>query len=145
MRSQLVYVEFGTGADHNGPAWIGRGFFSKTGKTIYFDGNAFHGGKGWTTEVKTGSYYWISGVKKDGTDGHWADNQPRRKKIIIDKEVVAEYLRFRGLSELPKKTFEIVTLNNLPPKDETAKLLNQEYQDKEPWFFQNQWYATKGK
>ncbi len=145
MKSQLVYVELGTGAEHNGPAWIGKAYFSKTGKMIYFDGKAFHRGRGWATEVKTGSYYWISGVKKDGLDRHWADNQPRRQKIKIDKIVIAEYLKFRGLDELPKNTFEIVDLDNVPCKEETTILLNQEYDDKKSHLFQNEWYATKKK
>ena len=145
MKSQLVYVEKGTGAAHNGPAWIGRGFFSKTGKTIYFNGKAFHGGRGWVTEMITGDPYWISGVKKDGTDRHWADNQPSRKKIQIDADVVAEYLKLRGLTELPKSSFEVVSLNNVPPKEETTTLLNQEYENKASWLFQNQWYSEKRK
>ena len=36
-----MYVELKTGYDDNGPAWIRKAFFSKTGKTIYFDGKVF--------------------------------------------------------------------------------------------------------
>lgn len=73
----------------------------------------------------SGDPYWVSGVKKDGKDRHWADNQPRRKKIKIDADVVSEYLEIRGLTELPKSIFEVVTLDNVPVTEEMAKLSNK--------------------
>ena len=54
----------------------------------------------------------------------WAEIQPRREKIKIDKDVVKEYLQLCGIEELPKNVFEIVTLNNTPPKEETTQLEN---------------------
>ena len=68
MRNKLVYVEAGTGAAHNGPAWIGKAYFSKSGKSAYFNGMALSGARGWTTEKFTNKPYWISGVKKNGED-----------------------------------------------------------------------------
>ena len=61
----LLYVELKSGYADNGPAWIGKGFYSKSGKTIYFNGEAFS--KKWGI---IGRYfgeegeYWISGIKK---------------------------------------------------------------------------------
>jgi len=85
MKSKLMYVELKTGYNDNGPAWIGNAFFSKTGKTIYFNGKVFLKGErhssGNHLEYITGDSYWISGIKKDGNDRHWAGNG----KINIDK------------------------------------------------------------
>ena len=110
MKSQLMYVELKSGYCDNGPAWIGKVFFSKSGNTVYFNGMAFHRGRGIATEIQTGEYYWISGVKKNGEDRHWAGNQPSRRKIMIDKEVVAEYISLRGLPDLPH-FFPILSLS----------------------------------
>jgi hypothetical protein len=33
MKPGLMYVELKTGFNDDGPAWIGKAFFSKTGKT----------------------------------------------------------------------------------------------------------------
>lgn len=36
MKSEIVYVELKTGYNDNGPSWIGKATYSKTGRTIYF-------------------------------------------------------------------------------------------------------------
>ena len=41
MRTELKYIELKSGFSDNGTAWIGLVSFSKSGKTIYFDGNKF--------------------------------------------------------------------------------------------------------
>ena len=41
MQQKLIYAELKTGYSDNGPAWIGKAFFSKTGKSIYFNGQVF--------------------------------------------------------------------------------------------------------
>ena len=65
MESQIKYIELKTGFADNGPAWIGKVEFSKSGKTIYFNGPAFKGnGHGVSSDLETGEIYWISGVKK---------------------------------------------------------------------------------
>jgi hypothetical protein len=40
MRPELIYVEFKTGYSDRGPAWIGKGEYSKSGRMIYFNGFA---------------------------------------------------------------------------------------------------------
>ena len=116
-------MELKTGFNDDGPAWIGRAFFSKTGRTIYFNGQAFHsgriGGNHW--EMESGDVYWISGVKKDGSDRHWAGHG----KVKIDKSVVAEYLAIVGKADLPKSKFEFVELNNIPPKESVNERSNR--------------------
>ena len=41
MKSEIKYIELKSGFSDNGPAWIGFTSFSKSGKTIYFDGKSF--------------------------------------------------------------------------------------------------------
>ncbi len=114
-----MYVELKSGFNDDGPAWIGMASFSKTGRTIYFNGQAFQGGRigGNHHDMESGEVYWISGVKKDGMDRHWAGSG----KIKIDKAVISEYLAIIKKETLPKNKFEIVELNNTSPKE----LINQ--------------------
>jgi hypothetical protein len=48
MKPALRYIELKSGYSDNGPAWIGFAEFSKSGQTIYFNGQAFRsiGGSG---------------------------------------------------------------------------------------------------
>ena len=43
MRTEIKYIELKTGYADNGPAWIGKVEFSKSGKTMYFNNHAFKG------------------------------------------------------------------------------------------------------
>ena len=124
MKSQIMYVELKSGHSDDGPAFIGPAFFSKTGRSVYFNGLTFlkesrEGGN--YVELKTGEYYWISGIKKRGTNRHWAGGG----KIKIDRTVVDQYLELTNSSELSKSMFEIVDLNNVPPVDEAKEYSNQ--------------------
>jgi hypothetical protein len=123
MRPRLLYIELKSGYNDNGPAWIGKGYFSKTGQTIYFNGKAFRGGRigGLHSEILTGDSYWISGVKKDTTDRHWAGSG----KITVDKSVLSEYLALISLDELPKSKYQIVELDNSIPKELVNRIENQ--------------------
>lgn len=108
IKPQLFYIELKSGYADNGPAWIGRVEFSKSGKSLYFNGKAFWGkAHGSCMDVETREMYWISGIKKNGADRHWAGSG----KVMIDKEVVEEYMELRGLAELDKRKYEIVTIN----------------------------------
>ncbi|HZV68483.1 MAG TPA: hypothetical protein VFG10_03035 [Saprospiraceae bacterium] len=40
MKFKVMYIELKTGFSDNGPAWIGRIEFSKSGQTIYFNNKA---------------------------------------------------------------------------------------------------------
>jgi hypothetical protein len=107
MESQIKYIELKTGYTDNGPAWIGKVEFSKSGKTIYFNGRAFKGnGHGVSSDLETGEIYWISGVKKNGQDRHWAGNG----KIMIDRTIVADYLKIMDLVRLDPKKYVLVDI-----------------------------------
>lgn len=107
MKSELKYIELKTGYADNGPAWIGKVEFSKSGKTVYFNGHALKGnGHGACTDIETQEIYWISGVKTDGKDRHWSGNG----KIMIDRNCVVEYLSKVDFDKLDPQKYVLVDL-----------------------------------
>ncbi len=123
MKKELIYLEMIQDHTHTGPAWIGYGLFNKTGKTVYFNGKVFRRGNisiGNHFDIELGAEYWISGVKKNTEDRHWAGSG----KIQIDKAVVSDYLAFIGETTLPKNKFILVELINEPNKDLARKIEN---------------------
>lgn len=124
MKSRIVYVELKSDFADRGPAWIGRANFSKSGSTVYFNGNAYRVGQGVSGnyyEIETGDEYWISGVKKNGLDRHWAGGGI----IDVDESVVEEYLNFVGWRELPSRDYRIVELDNTIPKQKVYDMENE--------------------
>src|SRR5690554_3522175 len=108
MRTEVKYLELKSGFSDNGPAWIGMVSFSKSGKTIYFDGKAFQSlnGTGISAnyfDLESGNEYWISGVKKDMSDRHKFGGG----KIFVEKRILSDYLKIIGKSELPKSEYEL--------------------------------------
>lgn len=104
----LKYIELKTGFSDNGPAWIANVSGSRTGKTIYFNGRALQrcGGRGIQgnyVDVETDEEFWVSGVKKNGCDRHWAGVG----KILVEAAAVAEYLSLVGETCLDGKIFEV--------------------------------------
>lgn len=93
MKPRIMYIELkthGDGHDDNGPAWISRVTFSKTGKTIYWRGKKLRRGTGLCgnhVDAETGDSYWVSGPKKNGQDRYpWAG-----ERVRIDPDVREEY------------------------------------------------------
>ncbi len=77
MKESIRYIELKSGFSDNGPAWIAKIKFSKSGQTVYFNGMALKklkrpGIAGNYYDIETGEEYWISGVKINGQDRHWA-------------------------------------------------------------------------
>ncbi len=73
-------------------ARIGKVTFSKTGKTIYYDGKTFESlkGRGFKAnylDIEADKKYWISGCRKDGLDRLYNERVP----IEIDEDVREEY------------------------------------------------------
>ena len=123
MAQKLVYVELKSGYEHNGPAWIGHGVYNRTGNTLYFNGLILHKANlvsGNFYDIETNNEYWVSGVKKDGTDRHQNGNG----KIHIDADAVAEYLTLRNLEELPLKQYITTTLIKEPAKKRHTEMMN---------------------
>ena len=105
----LKYIELKSGHADNGPAWVARVKLSKSGRTVYFDGKALkrtgsRGISGNHRDIETGKEYWVSGVKKKGSDRHWAGSGI----IWIEAGVVAEYLRVIGAAELDTSSFQVI-------------------------------------
>ena len=120
----IRYIELKTGYHDDGPAWIGSVKVSKTGRTVYFNDHAFrrsNGCLGNYADVESGDEYWISGVKKDGTDRHWAG----RGKIRIDRKVIPAYLLETGSVQLDKSRFEVCDMEDAFPVERTNELLNR--------------------
>jgi hypothetical protein len=90
--------------------------FSKTGQTTYFNGRAFKGnGHGSCFDIETKEIYWITGIKKDGQNRHWAG----KGKIMIDKLVVEDYLKIKGWPHLDLNKYELVEI----PKTEKQRFV----------------------
>lgn len=94
LKSRVMYIE---DKSHGlvGPARIGRVFFSKTGKTLYYGGRKFQSLKGFGfkanySDVQSGHQFWITGLKKRGGNRLYGGN----RGVEIDEDVKDEYLQF---------------------------------------------------
>lgn len=128
MKSEIKYIELKTG--HNGPAWIGLVSYSKSGRTIYFNGKAFQriGSDrmiGNYYDIETGEEYWISGAKKNMSDRHRFGSG----KIMLEDRVVMDYLKIIGKETLDKSGFEVVSVDQKIPIERITELENQKYND----------------
>lgn len=126
MQSEIKYIELKSGFSDDGPAWIGLVQYSKSGRTIYFNGKAFQtlGGTGIGAnyfDVESGDNYWISGVKKNQQDRHWAGNG----KIFIEKRILKDYKNLVGVETLDPKKFELVSVIEDAPIERIRKLENE--------------------
>ena len=96
---RIMYIENKSGqpagqSGVRGPARIGRVTFSKTGKSLYYDGKTFrslkgHGFKANYYDVESEEHYWISGPRRDGSDGLYGPSA-----TPIDADTREEYWVF---------------------------------------------------
>ena len=120
----IRYIELKTGYHDDGPAWIGKVKTSKSGRTVYFNNHAFqkyNGIAGNYIDVETGEEYWISGIKKNSLDRHWAG----KGKIIIDQKVAEEYLNLTGAGVLDKQKFTVTPIEDVFPIERVSALMNE--------------------
>ena len=102
MKSRVMYIECKAG-EISGPARIGRVTFSKSGRSLYYQGRRFHtlsgsGFKANYADSATGEQYWISGCKKRGGDRLYSGT------IEIDDDIREEYwTEIRSLPKLKNK------------------------------------------
>lgn len=106
-----MYIEHKTDQSDRGQAWIGKVEFSKTGQMVYFNGKSFKrlktgGISGNHYDLESGDEYWISGVKKNGQDRHWAGGG----RIMIDRNIIEEYLNLVDFDILDENNFELVDI-----------------------------------
>jgi len=121
----IKYIELKTGHHDDGPAWIGNVKESRSGRTVYFNNHAFqkyNGISGNYCDVESGEEYWISGVKKNGSDRHWAG----KGRIIIDRKVLDEYLKITGKTELDERRFLLQDIDDVFPIDRIRETLNKQ-------------------
>ncbi len=113
MKSSIKYIEHKP-AEHTdcGEAWIARVWHSSTGRTLYFNNMALKRGSGADSnhfDLITGESYWVSGVKKRGSNRHWAGGGP----IKIEQSLVEWY------QELVKNKeyCDLIIIPDLPKPD----------------------------
>ena len=80
MNSRIMYIER-KGDGISGPARIGRVTFSKSGRSLYYQGRRFQtlSGSGFKAnyfDCESGEHYWFSGCKKRGGDRLYAGTIP---------------------------------------------------------------------
>lgn len=93
-RSKIMYIE-DKSEGLEGSARIGRVYFSKSGKTLYYRGLKFQSlkGAGFKAnyfDVESGDHYWISGPRKDKDDRLYGGN----RGVKIDNDVYEEYQQY---------------------------------------------------
>ena len=126
MNRELVYVELKSGQSDKGPSWIGFAERSTSGKTVYFNDQAFQSCKGRGVganyfDPESGEEYWISGVKGDLSERHWAGSGA----VMIDRRALAGYLDAVGLDSLPETGYELVELQVGDVKERIEAQQNQ--------------------
>ena len=121
MKTAIKYIEL-KNSHHTDKdeAWIARVWSSSSGKTIYFNNMAIKRGQGSDSNhfnIETGDEYWISGVKKRGTNRHWGGS------IYIEESLVQWYKRHTN----GKSPADIILKPDLPQPDMTRfhKLENE--------------------
>jgi len=85
-----MYVENKDGTIDGADARIGWVTFSNTGSTVYYRGKELveaQGIRGNFLDVATREEYWISGVKKRGSNVHWAE----RATVMVDSDAADAY------------------------------------------------------
>ncbi len=120
----IMYIELKSGYSDDGPAWIGKVKYSKTGQTVYFNNKGFRkyaGISGNYIDIETGEEYWISGVKKNGRDRLSAGSG----RVMIDRKIVDEYLTLTGQKCFDDRRLFIVDIPDVFPIDRINKVVNQ--------------------
>ncbi len=114
MTRSMRYVEKCTGGSHSGEAWIAHVKFSKSKRTVYFDGKALKKfGRGMYYDIESSEEYWVSGVKKRGSNRHWAGSG----RIMIDEGALNEFMELKGITELTDSDYSIVRIRETTEDD----------------------------
>lgn len=95
MKRELMYIENKDGDIDGADARVGWVTFSKSGRTIYYRGRSLQRGnvvRGNHFDVDSGEEYWISGIKKRGSNAHYAESV----LLEIDSDALEEYRRLKA-------------------------------------------------
>ena len=105
MNNRIMYVQLKTGYETDaGPSWISWVRFTKTWRTAYFrgrtlrrvTGTAFANYDANFYDPETGERYWVSGPKRDRTDGRYGHQKP-----VVEDDARAAYDAFLSGAPLP--------------------------------------------
>ena len=94
---RVMYIENKNGHIDGASARIGWVTFSKTGLSVYYRGRTLkrlkgNGISGNHYDEETGDEYWVSGLKKKGSNTHWAESV----NVEIDEDAKEEYIRIKN-------------------------------------------------
>ena len=94
---RVMYVENKDGDIDGVSARIGWVEFSKSGLSVYYRGRKLKRSKGKGVrgnhfDEDTGEEYWVSGIKKKGSNIHWAETSD----VVIDDDAKDEYARIKN-------------------------------------------------
>jgi hypothetical protein len=97
LSRRLMYIENKDGEIDGASARIGWVEFSKTGKTVRYRGRELtsiggRGVRGNFMDAETREEYWVSGVKRRGSNTHWAENV----SVEIDPDALDAYRALRS-------------------------------------------------
>ena len=93
---RVMYIENKDGDINGVDARIGWVAFSKSGRSVYYRGKTLKRSKGGGIsgnhfDEDTGEEYWISGIKKRGSNTHYAESA----SVLIDEDAIEEYKKIR--------------------------------------------------
>jgi hypothetical protein len=96
-KRRLMYIENKDGEIDGAEARIGWVGFSKSGLSILYRGRTLSRAKGRGVrgnyfDAETGDEYWVSGVKKRGSNVHWAESL----KVVVDEDARDAYAASRS-------------------------------------------------
>ncbi|GAB98340.1 hypothetical protein BJY21_002324 [Kineosphaera limosa] len=100
-----MYMQLKTGHDTDrGPAWIVRMRFTRTWRTAYVHGRTLRRVTGMAEanfdsnfyDVETGEEFWVSGPKRDRSDGRYTSQRPQ-----VDEDAREAYEAFLRGAPLP--------------------------------------------
>jgi hypothetical protein len=105
MAKRIMYVQLKSGYNTDaGPSWIGWVRFTRTWRTAYFHGRTLRRVTGTAYanfdanfyDAETGEEFWISGPKRDRTDGRYRHQLP-----LVEEDARAAYDAFLSGAALP--------------------------------------------
>ena len=71
-------------------------------------------------DMETGESFWVSGVKKNGQDRHWAGSG----KVLVEAAALADYLKVIGAKALDKSRCEVTDAIRQTDIKKLSKLTN---------------------
>lgn len=101
LKRRVMYVENKQGDIDGVAARIGWVTFTRSGRGLHYRGRTLLRGNGISGnffDEATREEYWVSGVKRRGSNVHWAESNVG---VQVDDDAVEEYLRLKGAEPRP--------------------------------------------